>query len=133
MNIYVFGNVDIEHDNKPILMINRLRSDFPQYSFIEVKPNEEVTFDNEDSVMIIDSIEGLFLPDIMDESQIDQISAMSSSSVHDYDLGFQLKYLKKLGKINKVRILGIPTDFNLDYSTFQSIFKKFVAQDIQGS
>jgi len=29
-------------------------------------------------------------------------------SAHDFDLGFQLKYLKKLGKINAFIIIGLP-------------------------
>ena len=55
------------------------------------------------------------------------------NSVHDFDLGFQLKYLKKLGKLGKVTIIGLPQSGNVDYDSIQSILRKLVAQDIQGS
>jgi Ni,Fe-hydrogenase maturation factor len=63
---------------------------------------------------------------ILDERYIDRLSCASNASVHDYDLGFQLKYLKKLGKIKIVRILGIPMEKDIPYSSFHSSFKKFV-------
>ncbi len=133
MRIYVFGNVDVAIDNKPLLLLPRLKKDFPDIEFIEVKPNEEVNFEHEENVLILDTIQGISEVKVLDESAIDKLSVSRGSSVHDYDLGFQLKYLKKLGKINKISILGIPQEGGLDYSSFHSIFKKFVAQDIQGS
>ena len=56
-------------------------------------------------------------------------------SVHDFDLGFQLKYLRKLGKLGEVRIIGLPkgSSDRVDYRRIHSIFRKLVAQDIQGS
>jgi hypothetical protein len=48
-------------------------------------------------------------------------------------LGFQIKYLKKIGKLGKVTIVGLPMQGELDYLRIQSIFKKLVAQEMQGS
>jgi hypothetical protein len=56
-----------------------------------------------------------------------------SSSVHDFDLGFQLLYLKKLGKLKNFLIIGIPMKGEINYLRIQSILRKLVAQDIQGS
>ena len=72
-------------------------------------------------------------PELITEDKLDDLILSSSSTVHDYDLGFQLKYLKKLNKIGKVYIIGIPKDAEPDYDSIQSIFKKLVAQDMQGS
>ena len=55
------------------------------------------------------------------------------NSVHDFDLGFQLKYLKKLGKLGKVTIIGLPQTGEIDYDSIHSILRKLVAQDMQGS
>lgn len=133
MKVYVFGNSDINIDSKPLTLVRNLKKDFPTINFVEVKPNQEVTFDSEDIVYIIDSVQGLSKAVLLDESSIDSISPMSSASVHGYDLGFQLKYLKKLGKIKKVSILGVPMTKRVSYKTFQSSFRKLVAQDMQGS
>jgi Ni,Fe-hydrogenase maturation factor len=133
MQVYVFGNPDQELDNKPLKMLGKLRLDFPQVDFTEVKPNQEVNFEDQSMVYILDTIAGIDETHIFDESAIDRLTITSQSSVHDYDLAFQLKYLKKLGKINKISILGVPQDKEVDYNSFHSIFKKFVAQDIQGS
>jgi hypothetical protein len=53
--------------------------------------------------------------------------------VHDFDLAFQLRYLKKLGKLGEVTIIGIPQEGEIDYLRIQSIFRKLVAHDMQGS
>lgn len=105
--------------------------------FLEIGPNEDLPIDTsdeeKDEIFIVDTVEGLSEIKILDESAIDKLSCTANSSVHDYDLGFQLKYLKKLGKINKIKILGIPMNKEISYSSFHSSFKKFVAQDIHGS
>lgn len=136
MKIYVFGNEDVEIDNQPLKSLPELKKDFPDLTFVEVKPNQDLPIDaeaGEDVIYIVDTVDGL--PDIktLDETAIDKLSCTANSSVHDYDLGFQLKYLKKIGKINKIKILGIPMNKEISYSSFHSSFKKFVAQDIQGS
>jgi Ni,Fe-hydrogenase maturation factor len=137
MKVYVFGNIDVGVDNKPLLYLPLLKKDFPGINFVEIKPNQDLPFENdvenEDTFYIFDTVEGLSEIKILDESSIDKLSRTANSSVHDYDLGFQLKYLKKLGKINKIKILGIPMNMDIPYNSFHSSFKKFVAQDIQGS
>ena len=39
---------------------------------------------------------------------IDGLISYPHRSVHDFDLAFQLRYLKKLNKIGKATIIGIP-------------------------
>jgi len=137
MRIYVFGNEDVAIDKQPLQFLPELQKDFPDITFVEVKPNQDLPLDSdgvrEEIFYIIDTVDGLPEMKILDETAIDKLSCTANSSVHDYDLGFQLKYLKKLGKINKIKILGIPMDKEIPYSSFHSSFKKFVAQDMQGS
>jgi hypothetical protein len=40
--VYVFGNPDIDIDNKPFLYLENLKNDFPQIGFVTVKPNEDL-------------------------------------------------------------------------------------------
>jgi Ni,Fe-hydrogenase maturation factor len=143
MKVYVFGNSDVKEDNAAFEISERFGKRFPEIDFITVKPNEDIPFIGEDPVILMDVVEGISKPELITEDKIDDLIFRTGTTVHDYDLGFQLKYLKKLGKIGRVYIIGIPKGTNLDrvrptkgstlYDSIQSIFKKLVAQDIQGS
>ena len=45
------------------------------------------------------------------------------NSVHDFDLGFQLKYLCKLGKLGEVIIVGLPMNQKINTKQIQQILK----------
>jgi hypothetical protein len=90
MTIYVFGNEDVKDDSIII-----------RY----VRPNEDVKFDSKKPV-ILDTIDGL--KEIKIFKNTNRIINTKSTTVHDFDLGFQLKYLKKIGKINGATIIGVP-------------------------
>ena len=64
---------------------------------------------------------------------IDRFAPPPRTTVHDFDLAFQLKYLKKIGRLGEVYVLGIPKEGEVDYSRVISILRKLVAQDMQGS
>ncbi len=70
-----------------------------------IKPNDDVEFDSRNPV-ILDTVEGIRKIKIF--RNIDEIQKIKSSTVHDFDLGFQLKYLKKIGKIDGATIIGVP-------------------------
>jgi len=133
MKVYVFGNKDLGLDNKAFTAQKKLGAIFPQIQFVEVAPNADLPFEPEEHVYIMDAVEGIGEPTLIENSDLDKLINTSSVSVHDFDLGFQLKYLKKLGKLRNVTIIGFPVDKKLDYLRIQSIFKKLVAQDMQGS
>lgn len=133
MKVYVFGNWDLEFDNNALKITEKLSKDLDSLEFIEIKPNQDISFEGEDNVVILDVIEGLKDVRVFDEKHIDRLVLSPRNSVHDFDLGFQLKYLKKLGKIKNVKIVGLPMTGDVDYNSIHSIFKKLVAQDIQGS
>ena len=82
-------------------------------------------------ITIIDVVKNIKYPVLIKD--ISRLRSRKITSLHDFDLGFQLKYLKKLGKLGNVTIIGLPMEKKIDYLRIQSIFKKLVAQDIQGS
>ena len=133
MKVYVFGNKDLELDNKALIAQKKLGAIFPQIEFVEVEPNADLPFERDGQVYIMDTVEGIEEPTLIEDSDLDKLINTSSVSVHDFDLGFQLKYLKKLGKLGNVTIIGLPMEKKIDYLRIQSIFKKLVAQDMQGS
>lgn len=79
-------------------------------SFLFVKPNEDLPFVGEKMVVILDVVEGIEKVTVLTEGDLDRLVLPPRSSAHEYDLGFQLKYLRKLEKIGKVRIVGLPRE-----------------------
>ncbi len=133
MNVYVFGNEDFEGDKVGIEVANKLQGKIDDVKFIFVKPNEDAPFIGEAHVVILDAIEGTDEIVQIGDDKIDDLILPPRSTAHDFDLSFQLKYLKKLGKIGKVTIIGLPMKGKIDYFLIQSILRKLVAQDMQGS
>lgn len=133
MKVFVFGNPDSLNDKISFQIVEKLKENLGDIEFITVNPNEDLPFADEKDVVIIDAIQGIQKVKVFSEKDVDKIVLSPRSTVHDYDLGFQLRYLKKLGRLTKVTIIGLPMDKALDYSSIHSIFKKLVAQDIQGS
>lgn len=133
MRIYVFGNPDFEGDNQVYNIVKIIKKKFPVLEFVEIIPGEDFPLSDKGCITLIDTVEGLDKVEVLDENKIDKLVLIKSVSVHDWDLGFQLKYLKKLGKLKKIRIIGIPKHKNIDYLRIHSILRKLVEQDIQGS
>jgi Ni,Fe-hydrogenase maturation factor len=133
MKVYVFGNEDFEGDNRTFDVAKRLEQTLKNIEFIKVKPNEDVPFIDEKFVVILDAIEGIDKIMEVGDDDLDKLILSPRSSAHDYDLGFQIKYLKKLGKLGKVTIVGLPMSGEIDYLRIQSILRKLVAQEMQGS
>jgi Ni,Fe-hydrogenase maturation factor len=133
MNIYVFGNDHVEKDTKAIEVARKLEDTIEGISFVFVKPNEDVPFANERRVVILDTVEGIQDVALVDRDRIDGLLLSPRGSVHDFDLAFQLRYLKKLNKLGEVTIIGIPQEGEVDYLRIQSIFRELVAHDMQGS
>ena len=132
MTIHVFGNQDLPEDSLAFTVSNKFR-DFPGIIFRTIKPNEDLPLPEDKKLYLLDTVMGLDKVSILTEKEIDKLIISSSTTAHDYDLGFQLKYLRKIGKLDKFTIIGLPMNGDLDYDLINSIFKKLVAQDIQGS
>lgn len=128
--VYVFGNKDIKEDKNAFLAAEYLKGKIPEINFKFMEISDEVSFDNENPV-IMDVVLGINEVILFDD--IDKVEMPPRVSAHDFDLGFQLKYLKKIGKIKKAMIVGIPMKEKIDYERIIFILRKLVAQDIQGS
>jgi Ni,Fe-hydrogenase maturation factor len=133
MNIYVFGNEYVAEDRRAIDVARELEDTVEGISFVFVSPNEDVPFVNERHVVILDTVQGIQNVALVEGDRIDELILSPRASVHDFDLAFQLRYLKKLKKLGEVTIIGIPQEGEVDYLRTQSIFRKLVAHDMQGS
>ncbi len=133
MRVYVFGNEDVPEDRRAIEVAVELESATEDISLVFVKPNEDVPFVDESFVVILDTVFGIREVTLIEGDEIDRLIPPPRGSVHDFDLAFQLKYLMKLGKLGRVTVVGIPQEGEVDYLRIQSILRKLVAQDMQGS
>ena len=133
MNVYVFGNEYVAEDRRAIGIARELEGTVEGISFVFVNPNEDVPFVNEPHVVILDTVEGIREVMSIEGDEIDGLNSSPRGSVHDFDLAFQLRYLKKLNKLGEVTIIGIPQEGEVDYLRIQSILRKLVAHDMQGS
>jgi len=133
MKVYVFGNEDFEGDNLAFKVAKYFEHKLKDVKFVTVKPNEDLPFIDEKFVVILDAIEGIDEVIEVANDDLDKLVLPPRSSVHDFDLGFQIKYLTKIGKLGKVTIVGLPMSGKIDYLRIQSILRKLVAQEMHGS
>jgi hypothetical protein len=133
IKIYILGNSDNPSDNAALVVAEILRNRIPGISFQLVAPNQDLPFEKYEDVILIDNIEGIKKVVVFDTNVVDHLALSPRNNIHDYDANFQLKYLKKLGRLGKVTIVGIPRNKPVNYKRIQSILRKLVAQDMHGS
>jgi Ni,Fe-hydrogenase maturation factor len=154
MKVYIFGNEDNTNDNLAFKIASKIKD--KNLEFIKVKTNEDLPFIDEKQVVILDVVAGIDKVTEINNEDLDKLMVSKSTTVHDFDLGFQLKYLQKIGKLGKIKIIGIPMNTSctfspknsgqagkpqsfkkvqdkIDQRLIQSILRKLVAQDIHGS
>jgi Ni,Fe-hydrogenase maturation factor len=133
MKVYVFGNEDVPEDSKAIEVARKGDRAIDGVSFVFVGPNEDVPFADEGRVVILDAVHGIQDVELIEGDRIDALILAPRGSVHDFDLAFQLRYLKKIRKLGDVTIVGVPQEGDLDHPRIQSILRKLVAHDMHGS
>lgn len=133
MKVYVFGNEYVAEDRRALELARELEDTVEGISFVFVGPNEDLPFVNERRVVILDTVQGIQDVTVVEGDGIDGLTLSPRGSVHDFDLAFQLRYLKMLNRLGEVTVIGIPQEGEVDHPRIQSIFRKLVAQDMQGS
>jgi Ni,Fe-hydrogenase maturation factor len=107
MKISVFGNLDLEADNAAIKLTGWLKQKYPQAEIAVEDPTEGLR--PAADWIIVDVCQGI--DRLTEFEDLDQFEARRRLSVHDYDLAMELKLLKKLGKIKRLKIIAVPVDF----------------------
>jgi len=108
--ILVFGNPLIKKDEISLKLIRKLREIFPKIEFIEMDPTEEIQKYGRE-IIIIDAVENVrkvTLIDFFSSEDFEKIKLNNNYSLHDFDLGYNLRLLKKMKLIDRVKIIGIP-------------------------
>lgn len=120
IKIYVFGNPLVKEDRLPLKILPKLKKKFSKIEFKIVDPNENFPPVGEKDLILLDTVEGLIKPKLYDLEDVKNLK-MSPISTHDYDLGMHLLLLKKLKKINSVKIIGVP--IKLDLKNYSNLLR----------
>lgn len=114
--ILVLGNPLEERDKAAISLLPKLREKFPKINFLHFDPTEELPEEINKELVIIDTVDGINKVTKFDETN--HWSRSPRMTLHDYDLPVELGILKKLGKIRRAVIIGVPAN-----KTEEKIFK----------
>jgi hypothetical protein len=107
--IHIFGNILLPFDSLPLKLQPELQKALPEIDFVISDPNENIKPVNKELV-IIDTV--LDIDEIKIIKNIDQIQDNQTYSMHDFDLGLNLKLLQKIGELEKITIFGVPPDMD---------------------
>ena len=105
--IYVFGNTLLKKDSLAVELSKKLKKYFPKIDFAHLDPSEEI---KEKEIIILDVAEGIKKVSII--KNINQLKQEKRFSLHDFDVGFSLKLMEKIGLIKKIKIIAIPINYN---------------------
>ena len=105
--IYVFGNTLLKKDSLAVELSKKLKKYFPKIDFAHLDPNEEI---KEKEIIILDVADGIKKVSII--KNINQLKQEKRFSLHDFDVGFSLKLMEKIGLIKKIKIIAIPINYN---------------------
>ncbi len=108
--VSVFGNSLVDKDSISIRILPELRKRFPHIEFLVEDPTETLN-PPDDEWWIIDAAEGVKRVELIED--LTKIEPTQSTSVHDYDLSFDLFLLQKLGKLPKMKIVIVPFEFTV--------------------
>ena len=117
MKVYVFGNPDLKKDSLPKKLIPTLAKKFPEIEFVDADPLD-LRFPQK-NLVVIDTVLGIKQVTVFDN--LKDFEKRSRLSLHDYDLGMELFLQQKVGKIGKLKVIGIPPKYPK-----QKIIKEFV-------
>lgn len=109
MKVFVFGNIDLKNDSLPLRIMPKLQEKFPDIEFEIKDPNVDdplPTLNDVEGITVLDTVIGI--KDVKIFNDLKVFISAPRVSVHDFDALTNLRYLQKLGKIKKIKIIGIP-------------------------
>jgi hypothetical protein len=108
--VLVFGNPLVDADSIALRLLPLLRARFPQADFREFDAAEDLEREGRDLV-ILDAATGISRVVLL--GGLDSLKAGKACSMHDFDLALTLRLLMKMGAIDSVRIIAVPSSMPL--------------------
>jgi len=101
MKIFCFGNNFVKEDSLAKQIADELK--IKGIEFVKCESTSE--FMRQEGKIILDVVQGLKAPRIV---TVDELAEPKTCSLHDLDLGYELKLLKEIGELGEIKIIGIP-------------------------
>jgi len=105
MKVSVFGNPDLKEDSLVVKLMPELKRELPEVEFKVEDPSEGLKPAKKGLWVILDVVKGIEGVKVLDD--VDKLVDKRRVSLHDYDVAMELKLLNKLGKIKKLKIVGV--------------------------
>lgn len=112
--ILVFGNPLVNEDSLALKIADKLitiSEISEKFKFIKSDSLENLEEYGE-NLLILDVAENIKKVELI--TDLNQLEQNKIYSMHDFDLGFNLKLLMKLGKIKTVKIIAIPMNYETE-------------------
>jgi Ni,Fe-hydrogenase maturation factor len=107
--VLCFGNEYVDFDKLPLTLSKELEKEFPKIEFVNCEtPNQIMDYVNY-NIIILDIVKGIKKIQIIED--FDKIKTRKIFTLHDFDLGLFLKIIKKVEKIDNIKIIGIPMNY----------------------
>jgi hypothetical protein len=120
--VLCFGS-GVEGDRTPFDICSGAGKNLKGFRFVKCEsPIELLNYAGSGEIVILDSVKGLKKPKMF--SDIDAFRKVESVTAHDLDLGTFLKILSEMGRIGKVRIIGIP--YGMKPDKVASVVEEFI-------
>lgn len=107
--IFVFGNPLLKRDNLALKVAKRLNGAIKGIKFEVAQSLDEVQ--EKGKLFIMDVAVGVEKVQLVEG--IEQLHTKQPISGHDFDLALELKLLRKIGKVEGLKIIAIPADYEL--------------------
>ncbi len=108
--VLVFGNPLLKEDSLPLQILPKLAK-INGFEFTAFDPNEQIEKQGK-HLLIVDTVLGIKKVTVFSEKDLANLVTQTRYSAHDFDLGFSLRFLLKLGKIESAKIIGVPPKYD---------------------
>jgi Ni,Fe-hydrogenase maturation factor len=123
--VLCFGNIYSEIDRLPKILYEELKKEITNVKFVNCEiPNEILDYKDYDNIFILDVVKGI--KDIEIITDLNKLKERKIFTLHDFDLGFFLKLINSVNKIENLKIIGIPIGYDKDKAKIE--IKKFLKQ-----
>ncbi|MEM4259737.1 MAG: hypothetical protein QXG00_00715 [Candidatus Woesearchaeota archaeon] len=109
--ILCFGNKYLEKDNIALKVSDMLKKEgrLKDFEFIECAGSEELFNYLDKNFFVLDAVEGINKVMYINDKFL---SNKINVSVHDFDLGFFIRLIRKIGRKERIPIIGIPLNYD---------------------
>lgn len=105
VKVLVFGNPLAKVDSAAVKIAEKLKGT-PNIEFVRFDTAEDLEKEGSNPV-ILDTVIGIKIPRLV---ELNELELSKVFSLHDFDLGWNLTLLKKLGKIKSATVIGVPPE-----------------------